>query len=175
MLYSIILACTLDGGIGYNNYIPWNIKNELALFKQITIKTSTDFKYNAIIMGRKTWDSLLYKPLKGRINIVITKDDKFDTGDNIYAFNSLDKAFEFCEVSTKVDKVFVIGGKTIYDACLNNENHFKNIENVYLSVIYKYYNCNVLINLKKILANFTTDIKSIIFDSQFLHLKLIKK
>jgi dihydrofolate reductase len=32
MLYSIILACTLDGGIGYSNNLPWDIKNELKIF-----------------------------------------------------------------------------------------------------------------------------------------------
>jgi dihydrofolate reductase len=174
MLYSIILACTLDGGIGYNNHIPWDVRSDLILFRQITTKTTIDFKQNAIIMGRKTWDSLMHKPLKDRINIVITNDNNFIKSDNIYSFNSLDKAFEFCENSTNIDKVFVIGGKTIYDLCLNNEK-YNNIEYLYLSVIYKYYKCNVFINFKNILTKFTADINNIIFNPQFLHMKMIKK
>jgi dihydrofolate reductase len=60
MLYSIILACTLEGGIGYNNIIPWDIKSELYLFKQITTGCVDNFKSNAVIMGRKTWESYNY-------------------------------------------------------------------------------------------------------------------
>ena len=44
MLYSIILACTFDGGIGYNNHIPWNIRNELFLFS--TRKKNNEIQAN---------------------------------------------------------------------------------------------------------------------------------
>lgn len=175
MLYSIILACTLDGGIGYNNHIPWDIKSDLVLFREITSRSDIPFKQNAIIMGRKTWDSLMFKPLKDRINIIITNDKNFINRNNIYSFNNLDDAFNFCESSTIIDKVFVIGGKSIYDMCIYNEKYSNNIECIYLSVIYKYYKCNVLINLKNILTNFTADINKIIFHPQFLHMKMIKK
>lgn len=175
MLYSIILACTLDGGIGYNNHIPWDVKSDLILFREITTKIDVPFKQNAIIMGRKTWDSLMYKPLKNRINIIITKDKDFKCRDNIYSFSSLDEAFDFCENSTMIDKVFVIGGKSIYDMCLYDKKYSNNINNIYLSIIYKYYKCNVSIILKDILSNFTADINNIIFHPQFLHMKMIKK
>ena len=87
MLYSIILACTFDGGIGYNNNIPWNIRNELFLFRQIT-GNKDQFKQNVIIMGKKTWDSLPRKPLKDRINIIITSDKNFINEDNILSFDN---------------------------------------------------------------------------------------
>jgi len=175
MLYSIILACTLDGGIGYNNHIPWDIKSDLILFREITSKTNSQFKQNAIIMGRNTWDSLMYKPLKDRINIIITKNKDFINRDNIYCFDNLDDAFNFCESSTLIDKVFVIGGKSIYDMCLYNDKYNKDIESVYLSVIYKYYVCNIFINFKKLLSKFTADFNHVIFHPQFLHMKMIKK
>ena len=66
MLYSIIIACCLNGGIGYDNRIPWNIKEEMKLFKRIT---TGDIEYNginAVIMGRNTWESLPNKPLQNR-------------------------------------------------------------------------------------------------------------
>jgi dihydrofolate reductase len=174
MLYSIILACTFDGGIGYNNCIPWDIKSELYLFKQIT-GNKDQYKQNAIIMGRKTWDSLPHKPLKDRINIIITSDNKFTNRDNIISFSNIDSAFEYCERSIIINKIFVIGGKSIYDLCLNNEKYLKNIENVYLSIIYKYYTCNIFINLKKILTSFCCDYDTIIFHPQFLHMRMTKK
>jgi dihydrofolate reductase len=174
MLYSIILACTFEGGIGYNNYIPWDIKNELYLFKQIT-ENKDQFKQNVVIMGRNTWNSLPIKPLKNRLNIIITSDNNFINKDNIISFSNIDSAFEYCKRSININKVFVIGGKSIYDLCLNNEKYSKNIEYVYLSVIYNYYQCNIFINLKKILTNFKCNYDTIIFHEQFLHLRMSKK
>jgi dihydrofolate reductase len=174
MLYSIILACTFDGGIGYNNCLPWDIKSELYLFKQIT-GNKDQYKQNAVIMGRKTWNSLQHKPLKDRINIVITSDNKFTNYDNIISFSNIDSAFEYCERSININKVFVIGGKSIYDLCLNDDKYFLNIQEIYISVIYKYYTCNLFVNLKKILTLFKCDYDSIIFHPQFLHMRMIKK
>ena len=174
MLYSIILACTFEGGIGYNNCIPWDIKNELYLFKQIT-GNKDHFKQNAVIMGRNTWNSLPIKPLKNRLNIIITSDNNFINKDNIISFSNIDSAFEYCKRSSNINKVFVIGGKSIYDLCLNNERYSKNIEYVYLSVIYNYYQCNIFINLKKILTNFKCNYDTIIFHPQFLHMRMSKK
>jgi len=172
MLYSIILACTLEGGIGYNNNIPWDIRSELYLFKQITTET-IDYKTNAIIMGRKTWDSLKYKPLKDRINIIISNDSNKYEYDNLKSFSSIDNAFEYCERDVNINKVFVIGGKSIYDLCL--DKYEDNIEYIYLSVIYKYYCCNKFINIRKILEKFEAINNSVIFHPQFLHMKMIKK
>jgi dihydrofolate reductase len=174
MLYSIILACTFDGGIGYNNCIPWHIQNELYLFKKIT-GNKDQFKQNVVIMGRNTWESLPIKPLKDRLNIVITSDNNFINKDNIISFSNIDLAFEYCERTININKVFVIGGKSIYDLCLNNEKYSNNIEYVYLSVIYNYYHCNIFINLKKILTNFKCNYDTIIFHSQFLHMRMSKK
>lgn len=174
MLYSIILACTFDGGIGYNNHIPWDIKSELYLFKHIT-GNKDNFKQNAIIMGRKTWDSLPHKPLKDRINIIITSDNKFANHDNVISFSNIDSAFEYCERTINIGKIFVIGGKSIYDLCLNNEKYSKNIENIYISIIYKFYTCNIFIDIKNILTLYNCDFKTIIFHPQFLHMKMKKK
>ena len=174
MLYSIILACTFDGGIGYNNHIPWDIRSELFLFRQIT-GNKYQFKQNVIIMGRKTWDSLPRKPLKDRINIIITSDKNFINEDNVLSFDNIDSAFEYCERTININKVFIIGGKSIYDLCLNNEKYSKNIENIYLSIIYTYYYFNVFVNLKYILTNFICDHETVIFHSQFLHMRMTKK
>ena len=174
MLYSIILACTFEGGIGYNNNIPWNINNELLLFKKITSESYDCNKSNVIIMGRKTWESLKFKPLKDRINIIITNSEyKTLKYDNLIFFNDIEKAFKYCENNININKVFVIGGKSIYDLCL--EKYENNIEYIYLSVIYKYYFCNKLINIKKILTNYQAINEAIIFHPQFLHMKMKKK
>lgn len=67
---SLILACTFDGGIGYENKIPWHIKSDLKKFKNITSNTINNLKQNAVIMGSKTYTSLPCNNLENRINII---------------------------------------------------------------------------------------------------------
>jgi len=181
MLYSIILACCLDGGIGYDNRIPWNIKEEMKIFKDITSDCENNYEYrkmkiNAVIMGRNTWNYLPIKPLKNRLNIVITSDKNFPRYNNLISFSNLDDAFNYCKLKIEINKVFVIGGKSIYDTCLYNEKYSKNIDKIYLSVIYKKYENDIYINLKHILKNFRfNNIDSVSFKTNFLHLEMIKK
>ena len=170
MLYSIILACTLDGGIGYENNIPWDIKSEMELFKQITTAGTTSYNKNAVIMGRRTWESLSYKPLKNRINIVIGNSSSTDYELN---FKNLKDAFEYCERKIEVNKVFVIGGKQLYETCL--KDYADTIEFIYLSVIYKNYITDKKIDIRHILENYEAINNTVYFHPQYLHMKMIKK
>jgi len=176
MFFSLILACTLDGGIGMNNSIPWNIKEEMTLFKKITTDVNCYVKKNAVIMGRNTWNSLPVRPLKNRINIIITsKPGTINTNDSdIFAFSSLDEAFDFCESNIYIDKAFVIGGKSLYDLCMNDYKYSKRIDKVHLSIIKNKYDCDSHVDLKKIIRTFRNyNMNDIIFNSNFLHIKYI--
>ena len=85
MNFSIIVACTDEGIIGVNNTIPWYIPDDLKYFKTIT--TGNEKNKNIVIMGRNTWESLptQYKPLKDRINIIISNTLILDKKlDNVY-------------------------------------------------------------------------------------------
>ena len=59
-------------GIGNNGKIPWKLTGDMVFFRRTTSFCSKD-KKNAVIMGRKTWQSLPNKsrPLQQRINVVI--------------------------------------------------------------------------------------------------------
>ena len=61
----LIAAHDQNNIIGYNNEIPWNLPEDLRRFRELTLN-------NIVIMGRKTFESIS-KPLKNRINIVITR------------------------------------------------------------------------------------------------------
>ncbi|MCL5029266.1 MAG: dihydrofolate reductase [Bacteroidetes bacterium] len=103
----IISAIAKNGVIGRSNgEMPWHSKEEFQHFK------STTFGF-PVIMGRVTFETL-GKPLKGRLNVIITSNNnlKYDFND-VKIFNSLEQAFEFCE-SQKFEKVFIIGGGKIY-------------------------------------------------------------
>ena len=87
----------------------------------------SDGKVNAVVMGRKTWESLpaKYRPLPGRMNIVLSKEDSKVEGtdmhgDMVQVFNDFEDALTKLSNNPKVNEVFVVGGQTIYDLALNS-------------------------------------------------------
>ncbi|HPH94110.1 MAG TPA: dihydrofolate reductase, partial [Candidatus Cloacimonas sp.] len=62
-------AYDLNRIIGKNGKLPWKIPEDLSRFKSVTMG-------HPVIMGKKTWNSL-GKPLPGRQNIVLSKDQNF--------------------------------------------------------------------------------------------------
>lgn len=108
----IIAAVTDNNVIGIEGKIPWHSTEELKHFK----KTTFGFP---ILMGRKTFESI-NKSLEGRVNIVIskTKSENYDR-DDILVFNSLEKAYIFCEENLKADKIYIIGGANIFEQTIN--------------------------------------------------------
>ena len=70
MSINIIAALSKNRVIGINNRLPWSIPEDLKYFKRLT-----SGKNQAIVMGRKTWDSLPIKPLPNRRNWVLTKSN----------------------------------------------------------------------------------------------------
>jgi len=102
----IIAAVSENGIIGNKNRIPWHSKAELSHFKNTTIGS-------AIIMGRKTFDSI-GKLLPGRINIVITKNTPQKSKEsNLLYLSSVGDAYKYLRYN-KYTKVFICGGSTIY-------------------------------------------------------------
>ena len=65
--------------IGNNGSIPWNIPEDMAYFKEITIPKTIEYPYSIVIMGRKTWDSIPEKrrPLSQRFNVVLSNDIEY--------------------------------------------------------------------------------------------------
>jgi dihydrofolate reductase/thymidylate synthase len=53
---------------------------DLKFFKELTLAISDPAKKNAVIMGRKTWESIPVKsrPLPGRLNVILTPSGSFD-------------------------------------------------------------------------------------------------
>ncbi len=100
---SIIVAIAKDRSIGKNGGIPWHIPEDLAHFKRCTMG-------HPVIMGRKTWESLPFKPLKGRRNIVISGNPDLHI-DGADCFTSLEAAVQSC---MSEETPFVIGGEQIY-------------------------------------------------------------
>ncbi|MBC2857226.1 dihydrofolate reductase [Cetobacterium sp. 2A] len=103
-----IVAMTKDRVIGLDGKIPWDVKEDLSLFKKKTIN-------NVVIMGRKTYESI-GKPLPNRINIVISSDKGYKAGDAVVC-NSIEQGLEFAKKIINKD-IYIIGGSTIYRQCM---------------------------------------------------------
>ena len=98
---------------GEGGQLPWRIKSDLQLFKQLTMG-------KPIIMGRRTWESLPRKPLPGRMNIVLSRDASFEPKGALVC-DSLAEAVGIAREQAAEDgaeEVCVIGGLAVVEAAL---------------------------------------------------------
>ena len=109
MELKLIYARSRNGVIGRDGQLPWHLPADLAHFKQTTLG-------QAVVMGRKTWDSLpeRFRPLPGRTNIVITRQTDWHAPGALVA-HSLDQAMSLCPAP---GPLWVIGGAEIYAQAL---------------------------------------------------------
>ncbi len=107
MIISLIVAIARNGVIGKSNgEMSWHVKEEFQHFKNTTLG-------HPIIMGRKTFETL-GKPLKGRLNIVVSRNKNYQTNyDDVIVKSSIEDAVEYCR-KLLVEKIFIIGGGEIY-------------------------------------------------------------
>jgi dihydrofolate reductase len=99
---TLVVAIDRNCGIGRANALPWHLPADLAHFKRTTTG-------HAIIMGRKTFDSI-GRPLPNRRNIVITRNPQWRR-DGVEAAASLDGALALLAPR---EEAFVIGGAQIF-------------------------------------------------------------
>jgi dihydrofolate reductase len=111
LIISIIVAIANNGVIGKSNgEMSWHVREEFQHFK------NTTFGF-PIIMGRKTFETL-GKPLKGRLNIVVSKNKSYKTSyTDVEVKHSIEEAIEFGK-KNKPAKIFIIGGGEIYKQSL---------------------------------------------------------
>ena len=110
---ALVVARARNGVIGRDGGLPWRLRSDLQRFKAVTLG-------KPCIMGRKTWDSLPLKPLPGRLNLVLSKDESFEPKGAL-ACLTLDEAIEIAReqaVDDGVGEVCVIGGAGLFAATL---------------------------------------------------------
>ncbi|KAL1833765.1 hypothetical protein ACET3Z_003416 [Daucus carota] len=148
--YQVVVAATQNMGIGKDGKLPWRLPSDMKFFKDVTMTTSDPLKRNAVIMGRKTWESIpiQHRPLPGRLNVVLTRSGSFDiaTVENVVICGSMISALELLAGSpycVSVEKVFVIGGGQIYREALNAPG----CDAVHITEIEEHIECDTFIPL----------------------------
>lgn len=108
MKLSLLVAIAENGIIGRQGELPWHIAADLRRFKRLTMD-------HAIVMGRKTWESI-GRPLPGRTSIVVTSRTDYDPGDRkVLVASNLDEALKQArQADCDQNQIFIIGGAAIY-------------------------------------------------------------
>jgi dihydrofolate reductase len=109
---SIIVAASLNHVIGKDNQLLWHLPNDMKFFKQTTWAMP-------VVMGRKTFESIGSKPLPGRVNIVLSKQN--DLKINAVTVNNISDVL-FVAQEHDYNEIFVIGGAEIYNQFLEKAN-----------------------------------------------------
>jgi dihydrofolate reductase len=135
-----IMAVDEKGGISKDGSMPWpKNSSDLTWFKKNTLQS-------IVVMGRLTWaDPFMPAPLKDRINILITKQDKnnYPGADEYISDDILNKILNISKEYNNKD-IFIIGGANILNQL------FGLIEEFYLTRIYGNFNCDKKIDLNKV-------------------------
>lgn len=109
MNISIVAAISKNYVIGKNNQLCWYSKKDMRNFYNIT-------KNGAVLMGRKTWESLPKKPLVKRKNLILSRTynpSACRKYQDVFIFNNISSVLEFFN-SLNYTELFVIGGGEIY-------------------------------------------------------------
>lgn len=123
-LFKVIAAVSKENnGIGIKGKLPWSIPEDMVFFKKTTTQiddteglANGTIQQNAVIMGKNTFESMNYKPLKSRWNIVVSRsanqaDYQFD---NLAFVKEFEDALKLAS-DLKCENVFVIGGQQLYN------------------------------------------------------------
>jgi dihydrofolate reductase/thymidylate synthase len=135
--FDVVVAADLDWGIGKDQTLPWpKLRGDLRHFKRITSTTSTPGRKNAIVMGRKTWQSkeVGERALPDRVNVVVSRSD-LAVPPGVIAARSLDEPLAVRDVET----VFVVGGAILLIETIER----RDLRYVYLTRVEERYDCDV--------------------------------
>ncbi len=114
--FSIVVAIDEKNGLGKKGGLAWHLPADLKHFKEITTRTCGSGRQNAVIMGRKTWESLpeKSKPLPGRCNVVLTTQKDMILPPEVLKFSVLDESLIELNKLSKIGDIFIIGGAQVY-------------------------------------------------------------
>ncbi len=108
MIISIIAAIGNNNVIGINNALPWDLPADLAHFRKLTAG-------KPVVMGQRTFESI-GKPLPERINIILSRDEKF-CPEGCIVVQSVDQALNSAR-KAGVKEVMICGGVSVYNQFL---------------------------------------------------------
>ena len=115
MKITLIAAVSKNMVIGKNGHLIYNEPEDMDHFKKTTMG-------HIVVMGRKTWDSIpdKYKPLTGRLNIIITRNTKLKFPSTVLVFHDWQSVKDWVMANKPESEIFVAGGGEIYTETIND-------------------------------------------------------
>lgn len=118
---AVVAHTKVQRAIGKAGDLPWGprtLKTDLKFFQTTTTHTEHAGKRNAVIMGRKTWDSIpaKFRPLPYRLNVVLTRSTTTNQDDAVWFRNDLQSVVDELHKDDTVESIFIIGGNDVYAA-----------------------------------------------------------
>jgi dihydrofolate reductase/thymidylate synthase len=141
--YNIVVAVDAQNGIGKDGILPWHIPGDLRYFKDLTTQTKVSTRRNAVVMGRKTWESLPrhVRPLPDRVNIVMTRNSDYPLPKGVLrvtSFQEIPQVLRLEKLTDAIEQIFIIGGAEIYQAALRELAEVT----IYLTQILGIFDCD---------------------------------
>lgn len=110
---------------------PWRLPGDMNHFKKVTTTPPSPGLTNAVIMGRKTWDSIpsKFRPLDGRVNVILSRkgaagvegvpmstddNNNNNNAEDVLVASSLEEAMQKLDGRANHGSTFIIGGGEIY-------------------------------------------------------------
>jgi dihydrofolate reductase len=139
--FSVVVAAThITRGIGRKGVIPWHLPRELKYFKDLTIGNTGSDRKNAVIMGRRSFESIpkTQRPLKDRINVILSSNPQLHTKlllpSSVLVCSSLQNALEqLTSLQEQVNEIFIAGGVSVYMEAMKSSL----CERIYLTSIHE--------------------------------------
>lgn len=121
-MIKMIVCSDALGGIGANNDLIYNIKEDMKFFRETT-------SGSIVVMGYNTWLSLPRKPLPKRINYVLYdgEEDVVEESENVHLLRDIDEVLEL----GKENDIFIIGGAMLYNTMIDNDL----IDEAYITIV----------------------------------------
>ena len=120
MIISAIVAMSSNRVIGKDGGLPWHLPRDMKFFKKTTMG-------HHVIMGRESFASMDYVPLKGRTNIVLTRNPYFITSSALVMY-SVEEALSY-SLEAGENEAFILGGGKIFAQSMHL------IEKIYLTEV----------------------------------------
>ena len=127
---AVVAAAASSRGIGAGGDLVWRLPADMSHFKSVTMtppspsiasqESSKPGVTNAVIMGRKTWESIppKFRPLDNRMNVILTRSESYVVDDDVMVCASLQEAIDKLKKQNdelqNVGHIFVIGGGEVY-------------------------------------------------------------
>lgn len=144
MKMNLIVAYDESRGMGRDNTLPWHLSADLKRFKALTTSVSQSQQSNAVVMGRKTWESLptSVRPLPHRHNIMLSTqnlDVSHDSLDVVESWDDLIERWPTIKIQHQLDQIFVIGGSRVFEEAL----HRRLVETIFITELKGSFACDV--------------------------------